>query len=242
MYWLCYNFIVFIIYSFIGYISEIIFVSIENKKITNRGFLCGPICPIYGVGGLLMWYFLKSYNNDIVAIFCLGALLATIIEYMTGWTLEKIFHNKWWDYSNNTFNVNGRVCLLNTILFGIAAIIVVKVGGPLINYLLSFLSHKTIIIIGVGLLGLFLLDMVYSWIVAFNLRNNIIVVEELKNSKLNYLPELLEEYLGKHVHKVKKMPKRVSVNFPKFISNYKIEFDIINNLKGKRKLKKSKKK
>lgn len=230
MYWLSYNFIIFIIYSFIGYISEIIFVSLENKKITNRGFLCGPICPIYGVGGLLMWFFLKDYNNDIVAIFCLGALLATIIEYITGWALEKIFHNKWWDYSNNKFNVDGRVCLLNTILFGIAAVIVVKLGGPLMNCLLGGLSKNVIIIIAILLMALFILDMIYSWIIAFNLRNNIIVVEDLKNNKLNYLPELLEEYLAKQVNKVKRIPKRVSVNFPKFILKYKIEFDIINNL------------
>lgn len=218
-------------------------MSIENKKLTNRGFLCGPICPIYGVGGLLMSFFLQRYENDIIATFCLGALLATIIEYITGWALEKIFHNKWWDYSQNKFNINGRVCLLNAVLFGVGAVLVIKIGDPLTNFILSYIPDIWVYIIGITFIILFILDMIYSWIVAFNLRNNIIVVEDLKNKKLNYLPELLEEYLSKQVNRVKKLPKRVSSNFPKFISDYKIEFDIINNLKNKnQKEKKDKKK
>lgn len=238
-------FIKFIIYSVVGYIAECIFVSLENKKPTNRGFLCGPICPIYGVGGLLMAFFLKDYKGDYIALFALGALLATVIEYITGWALEKLFHNKWWDYSKNKFNINGRVCLLNTILFGIAAVVVVMFGEPLLDKILALLSDFWIILIGIILIILFVLDMIYSWIVAFNLRNNIIIVEDLKNKKLSDLPEMLEEALKSQINKVKKIPKRVSKAFPKFIGDYKVEFDIINNLKKsskKKSVKKTKKK
>lgn len=238
-------FIKFIIYSFIGYVAECIFVSFENKKPTNRGFLCGPVCPIYGVGGLLMAFFLKNYKGDYIALFVLGAILATVIEYITGWALEKLFHNKWWDYSKNKFNINGRVCLLNTVLFGIGAIAVVMFGEPVLDKLLAPLSNFWIILLGIVLLILFVLDMIYSWIVAFNLRNNIIIVEDLKNKKLSDLPEMLEETLKSKINRIKKIPKRVSKAFPKFIGNYKAEFDIINNLKmssKKKKTKKSKKK
>ena len=234
-------FIRFIIYSLIGYIAECIFVSVENKKPTNRGFLCGPICPIYGVGGLLMAFFLKDYKGDYIALFVLGALLATVIEYITGWALEKLFHNKWWDYSKNKFNVNGRICLLNAVLFGIGAIAVVMLGEPLLDKIMAPLSNFWIVLIGVTLLILFVLDMVYSWIVAFNLRNNIIIVEDLKNKKLSDLPELLEDALKSKLNKIKKIPKRVSKAFPKFIGDYKAEFDIINNLKMSNKKKKSNK-
>lgn len=235
------NFIRFIIYSFTGYVAECIFVSLENKKPTNRGFLCGPVCPIYGVGGLLMAFFLKNYKGDYIALFVLGALLATVIEYITGWALEKLFHNKWWDYSKNKFNVNGRVCLLNAVLFGIGAIAVVMFGEPFLDKLLAPLSNFWIILIGIILLILFILDMIYSWIVAFNLRNNIIIVEDLKNKKLSDLPEMLEEALKSQINKIKKIPKRVSNTFPKFIANYKAEFDIINNLKMSNKKKKTNK-
>ncbi len=224
-------FIKFIIYSFIGYVVECIFVSLENKKPTNRGFLCGPICPIYGVGGIFMVFFLKKYYGDIFALFILGAILATIVEYLTGWALEKLFHNKWWDYSQNKFNLNGRVCLLNTILFGIGAVIVIMFVDPFINKILEPLPNILKIIIGIIFIIIFILDMIYSWIVAFNLRNNIIIVEDLKNKKLNELPELLEENLKKRIDKIKRMPKRISKAFPKFISNYSLEFDIIDKLK-----------
>lgn len=225
-------FIKFIIYSFVGYVSECIFVSVENKKLTNRGFFCGPICPIYGIGGIFMAFFLQKYYGDVFAIFILGAILATIVEYITGWALEKLFHNKWWDYSKNKFNINGRVCLLNTILFGIAAVIVVMFADPFISNLLNSIPRIFRIIIGVILLIVFVFDMIYSWIVAFNLRNNIIIVEDLKNKKLNDLPELLEQHLKKHIKRFKRIPRRISKVFPKFITNYTLELDLINKIKN----------
>lgn len=231
-------FIKFIIYSFLGYIAECIFVSAENKKFTNRGFLCGPICPIYGVGGVFMSLLLKKYHGDLIATFVLGALLATIIEYFTGFLLEKLFHNKWWDYSKHKFNLNGRVCLMNTILFGICAVLVVNVFSPMLNKVLSLIPNAYIIIISIILIILFVLDMIYSWIVAFNLRGNIIVVEDLKNEKINDLPDLLEKKLKHELKKLKRIPKRIQNAFPIFIRNYKIEFDIINKLKKKSKKKK----
>ena len=234
-------FIKFIIYSFVGYISECIFVSVENKKLTNRGFFCGPICPIYGVGGIFMAFFLKKYYGDIFALFILGAILATIVEYITGWALEKLFHNKWWDYSNNKFNINGRVCLLNTILFGIAAVIVVMFADPFFNKILNIIPGFLRIIIGIILLFIFCFDMIYSWIVAFNLRNNIIIVEDLKNKKINDLPDLLEQHLKKHIKKFKRIPKRISKGFPKFITNYAVELDLINKIKKVNKNQKRKK-
>ena len=93
-------FIFFIVYSFIGYIAEVIFVSLSQRKLVNRGFLCGPICPIYGLGAIAMIVLLRRYVHDYVALFVFGALIASTLEYFISFALEKIFHNKWWDYSN----------------------------------------------------------------------------------------------------------------------------------------------
>lgn len=235
-------FITFIIYSFVGYIAEVILVSVEFKKLTNRGFLCGPICPIYGIGAVLMGIFLKKYEHDALALFCLGAILASIIEYMTGWVLEKVFHNKWWDYSKHKFNINGRVCMSNAILFGLGAVVVVMFVNPFISNLLSKISNKLIIIVASITFLIFILDLIYSWIVAFNLRHNIIIVEDLKNSKIGNIPEKVEAVLSKQIKNIKRIPKRISQTFPKFIGNYKIEFDIINKLKKEKKEKDKKKK
>lgn len=228
-------FIVFIVYSFIGYIVEIIVVSAEFKKLMNRGFLCGPICPIYGLGALFMGSILHFYKGDYLVLFVLGALISSILEYFTGWALETIFHNKWWDYSKHKFHINGRVCMSNAIGFGLGAILVVQFANPFFFSLIGKLNYTFVKIISIVLIILFVADLIYSWITAFNLRKNIIIVEELKNNKLNNIPSLIEKRLKSRIDHLRVVPKHIFTSFPKFINKYKTEFDIINKLKLKNK-------
>ena len=104
-------FLFFIIYSFLGWIIEVILCSIIEKKIVDRGFLIGPICPIYGCGAVIITLALSSYKDDWIVVFCMAVILAGALEYFTSYAMEKIFHARWWDYSNNKFNINGRICL-----------------------------------------------------------------------------------------------------------------------------------
>lgn len=238
----CNIFLYFIIYSFFGYLIEVMVVSFERKKITNRGFLCGPICPVYGVGAILFNLFLSKYENDYIAIFLLGAIMAASVEYFTGWILEKVFKNKWWDYSKHKYNLNGRVCLSNAISFGLGALIVVEITNPLLEKVLNLFNDNWIFIICIPLLFGFIVDMFYSWKVAFNLRHNIIIVEDLKKKKLNSIPDFFEKNIKNQRKNIKKIPQRFRNAFPNFITNYKIEFDIINKLLGKPKKKEKKKK
>ena len=97
MYNISYIFIQFIIYSVIGYISEVIYCSFLQKKLVNRGFLFGPLCPIYGFGAVLTIYTLKEYLDDPIIVFVMGMLITSILEYFTSYIFEKIFNNKWWD-------------------------------------------------------------------------------------------------------------------------------------------------
>ncbi|HBB29668.1 MAG TPA: hypothetical protein DC000_10580, partial [Clostridiales bacterium] len=108
------NFIYFIMYSVIGWICEVIFCSIPEKKFINRGFLNGPLCPIYGFGALIVIFFLTPFKDSIFLVFIFGLIVTSTLEYFTSYAMEKLFHSKWWDYSNNRFNINGRVCLLNS--------------------------------------------------------------------------------------------------------------------------------
>lgn len=101
-----YVFLYFIIYSILGWICEVIYCFVLDKKITNRGFLEGPYCPIYGTGGLIVVYFLLPVKNMPIAVFVLGMILASILEYITSFVMEKLFDTRWWDYSNNRFNIN----------------------------------------------------------------------------------------------------------------------------------------
>ena len=119
---LSYWFLVFIIFSILGYISEVIYCYILDKKIVNRGFLHGPYCPIYGFGALASIYFLNKYYNDPLIIFTLGMLLFSVIEYISSYLMEKLFNDKWWDYSNYFLNINGRICLYFGIFWGVLGI------------------------------------------------------------------------------------------------------------------------
>lgn len=120
----------FYIYSFLGWLVESIYCSALEQKIINRGFLNGPICPVYGVGALVVILGLYPYKDNIMAVFLLSIILTSTVEYITGTILEKIFKTRWWDYSKHKFNIQGKVCLLNSILFGILSVIIIEIVHP----------------------------------------------------------------------------------------------------------------
>ena len=159
----CYIFIMFIIYSFLGYIVEIINCSlIEKRLVLNRGFFLGPYLPIYGVSCLVMYGILTRYDNDIFTVFVMSAFICTVIEYVTSYILEKVFKARWWDYSNKKFNLEGRVCLINSFYFGLGGIAFIYLFNPLVTKLLNSLSPLALKIIGLSLLFIFLADIVIT--------------------------------------------------------------------------------
>ena len=112
---------------------ESIFRSIIEKKIINTGFLRGPICPIYGIGALIMTTVLSSLSNNVFLLFISSVAVLTLWEYIVGVLLEKIFHTKYWDYSNHKINFQGRICLSNSIYWGILGVAFVKFIHPFIQ-------------------------------------------------------------------------------------------------------------
>lgn len=166
--------LLFLLYSIIGYIVEVIFVSIKSRKIVlNRGFLIGPYLPIYGFGSLIMVLFLERYENDLFALFIMGAFLCTTLEYFTSLVMEKIFKLRWWDYSDKKFHINGRVCLDNACLFGVSGILVVKIIQPIFSDLIYFLPSNVTIGLSIFLFVLFLADVVESCYITIRLKINL---------------------------------------------------------------------
>jgi len=108
----------FLLYSMVGWFVESIYMSICNRKLTNRGFAKGPFCPIYGIGALTVYFALNSYTNNKVLLFVLGAILATVVELVTALLMQKIFGEVWWDYHEKPFNYKGVLCLESTIAWG----------------------------------------------------------------------------------------------------------------------------
>ncbi len=115
-------FLMFIIFAFIGWVCEEFYVSFANRRFVYRGMLYGPICPIYGFGGIIIVYCLYPWRNSWLILFLASMILTSLLEYASSWILEKMFHAKWWDYSSRKFNIHGRVCLLNSTLFGLLGV------------------------------------------------------------------------------------------------------------------------
>lgn len=113
----------FLIYSVLGWVVESIYMSICNKKWTNRGFAKGPICPIYGVGALTVFLVLKPYSDNLVVLFVSGAVLATLLEYLTARLMLRLFGEVWWDYNEKPFNYKGILCLESTLAWGLYTVI-----------------------------------------------------------------------------------------------------------------------
>lgn len=127
------------IYSIIGWIYESTLCSITNKKLINRGFLNGPYCPIYGSGAILVILILGRIKNPVL-LFFLGALVTCSLEYLTSYVMEKLFHARWWDYSQRKFNINGRVCLIGAVVFGAFSVALNLGLHPLVKGLTDKLS------------------------------------------------------------------------------------------------------
>lgn len=121
---------IFLIYAFLGWCTEVAYAALEVKQFVNRGFLNGPVCPIYGCGVLVVIVILTPLKKNFLLLFLGSVILTTVIEFVTGFLLEKLFHNQWWDYSNENFNICGYVCLKFSILWGIGCTMVMDVIHP----------------------------------------------------------------------------------------------------------------
>ena len=134
-------FLIFIIFSFVGWISEVLYVGIFfEHKFVNRGFLHGPLCPIYGFGGLSILFLPQPLYSTWVPLFFASMIFGTLVEYLSSWILEKLFHTRWWDYSHYKLNIRGRVCLLNSILFGALGVVIIHFVQPFVMKFLSLFS------------------------------------------------------------------------------------------------------
>ena len=165
--------IYFIFYSFIGYLLETLFGLFSKGVIESRqSFLFGPFCAIYGIGAILMILTLSKLKNRPILLFLLGAVVGTIAEYGMSFICEKLFHFIWWDYSGYFLNINGRVCLYFSVMWGALAVVLIKYVNPFFNNVLQKIEetkHYKLIKSLFKLLVLFLIFDIIATIVALRL-------------------------------------------------------------------------
>ncbi len=187
--------ILFFIYSVLGWITESIYSSILEKKIVDRGFLIGPYCPIYGFGAVIGIIYLTQYKDNPLTIFFLGVIIASITEYLTSYIMEKLFKVRWWDYSNQKFNLNGRICGKNATLFGICSLVVIYLTQPPIESFLSNLNNKTLLTLSIIVLIIFITDTILSYNILQKLKNNLSKIE-IKKDATYEIKALVLDYLN----------------------------------------------
>lgn len=170
-------YILFWLYSFLGWLMETTLVSLQSKKFINRGFFMGPYCPIYGTGGVLLLV-LSPYKDSPFLVFILSIIICSVVEYLTSYILEMIYKVRWWDYSNRMFNLNGRVCLFNSICFGLLGMLMVSYLNPVFLNLITSLSDTILTIIALTILIITLIDMSITFSIMFDIRKTIINLKE----------------------------------------------------------------
>ena len=214
--------LLFFIYSILGYFIEVIFVSICSMKINfSRGFLIGPYIPIYGLGIICIVKLLSKYENDLLVLFIMSTLICTILEYIISFIMEKLFKLRWWDYSHKSFNINGRVCLLNSLLFGIGGIIITKLINPQIEQLLARVPACVIIFTTLIIAIAFIIDLIISLIAMFNIK--IEVRKYSKKDATEVIKEEVSEFLKQH-NFIKNMQGRLFSAYPNVKSRKNINF------------------
>ena len=175
--------ILFFVYSFFGWVCETFYCSVGKRKFVNRGFLNGPLCPVYGFGALLVVYLLEPFLKfNVFVIFIAGMVATSVLEYITGFLLEKLFHLKWWDYSTYKFNINGRVCLKNSLMFGALSVALTYFIHPFISGIVGRLSFEVSVASAAVLLALTAVDLIVT------VRNTLQIKANMEN-----LRDMLEQ-------------------------------------------------
>lgn len=149
------------LYSFIGWVVEVIVCSFEAKKFVNRGFFYGPYCPIYGVGAIIIILIAQPLSRNPALVFLVSLLSTTALEYVTGWLMEQLYQIRWWDYSNRRFNLHGRVCLTNSLIFGAMGLAVARLH-PLVQGMVERLGGDAVRLLSSLLVVGFLADLLFT--------------------------------------------------------------------------------
>lgn len=191
----------FFLYGCIGWCVEVVYAAVKEHKLVNRGFLCGPICPIYGFGMVGLVYSVQliplpdSGSMSAVSIFFIGMVLTTAIELVGGWVLYKLYHIRWWDYSKMKYNLGGYICPQFSLLWGLGSVLMIKVVHPLLARGSNPMPFRVMLILDIVLLILFVVDVIVSTAAAIGLNKYLSEIDELR-ARLRVTSDKLTTVLG----------------------------------------------
>lgn len=180
----------FYIFSFFGWIYESTFVSIRDHKLINRGVLNGPLLPLYGTGATIVYILLRPFETHPSLLFILGMAVATIAEYIVALLLEKLTHAKWWDYSNEPYNFQGRVALIPSLFWGFLSIFLFDFLEPFVIKIISFIPESTGVYLLIAATILALADLAYTVFTTINFSKQLETLYNFRNEIENQLQDI----------------------------------------------------
>ena len=222
--------LLFFFYSAAGWLLESIYCSIGEKKIINRGFLTGPVCPIYGVAAVVMTVLIYNpFKVRPLLIFLLGIIFCDIVEYITSFIMEKLFAARWWDYTYEFLNINGRICLKHSLYWGVISVVFVRVIHPAVDKLYSKIDGDYLVWIFAVILVIFVLDLINAVIKALDIRKLQIKLNNTMNTLTSYLGDAKETVEEKYA-KLKDLVIKQSDKVTEF--KYQVE-DLYNQFEAR---------
>ncbi len=172
-------FLCFTFYAFAGWCCEVVYAALATGKFVNRGFLNGPVCPVYGFGMLLVLAALTALSDNLLTLFAGSFVLTSAIEFLTGFLLEKVFHEKWWDYSDEHFNIKGYICLRFSLMWGFACTFVVRCVHPVVDGVINAMPNVIAVTLTAVISLLFVCDITVTLITILKLKKRIRLIEAI---------------------------------------------------------------
>ena len=225
--------LLFYLYCFMGWIWESCYVSLKNHKWVNRGFLKGPLLPIYGSGAIVVLISTLVVQKNLVLVFIIGMIAATILEYITGALMEKLFHVRYWDYTTEPFNINGHVCLLCSLAWGVFSVLLVRFVNPPIEYLINNIPDEILEISAYIITVFITIDAVQSFNEAMDLKNLLIKFTERNDTIINIKKriEIVEAFVNEDVKSMQeKLVEKVAIRQEKSVVKKNTRKQVIESI------------
>ena len=169
----------FFVYAFLGWCAEVGYAATKTGKFVNRGFLNGPWCPVYGFGVVIVLGCLEPLSGNLPLLFLGSVALTSALEWLTGFALEKLFHQRWWDYSDEPFNLTGYICLRFSLMWGFACLFVVKLLHPTVVLAVDLLPRPLGWVLLAGLCAALGVDLAATVSAIARLNRRLVLLDEL---------------------------------------------------------------
>ena len=185
----------FLIYSCLGWCLEVIYAAVTTGQLINRGFLNGPVCPIYGFGMVIVLFALTPLSHSLLLLYLGGVILPSALELVGGWALYKLYHTRWWDYSDYPFNIGGYICLEFSLLWGVGTLIVMKLVHPIIANAVALIPPLVGLILMFLLYAIYAADTIATAFAASDLARDLDALEKVADS-MHAVRDAMTELLG----------------------------------------------